>query len=88
MERLVDLDFNFFISGTVLFLFHHPLPVSVSTDLKASSVLSTKTSQSTDCKDCMGFSFFCHVPQLYLWGSPILGEVFVHVTIFKPTIEI
>ena len=25
--------------------------------------------------------FFC-VPQLYLWGSPLLGEIFAYVTIF------
>ena len=24
---------------------------------------------------------FC-VPQLYLWGSPLLGEIFAYVTIF------
>ena len=22
------------------------------------------------------------VPQLYLWGSPLLGEIFAHVTVF------
>ena len=27
------------------------------------------------------FFFFC-VPQLYLWGSPFLGEIFAYVTIF------
>ena len=27
------------------------------------------------------FFFFC-VPQLYLWGSPLLGEIFVYVTVF------
>ena len=27
--------------------------------------------------------FFCFfVPQLYLWGSPLLGEIFVYVTVF------
>ena len=25
--------------------------------------------------------FFC-VPQLYLWGSPLLGEIFAYVTVF------
>ena len=25
--------------------------------------------------------FFC-VPQLYLWGSPLLGEIFTYVTVF------
>ena len=24
--------------------------------------------------------FFC-VPQLYLWGSPLLGEIFAYVTV-------
>ena len=27
------------------------------------------------------FFFFC-VPQLYLWGSPFLGEIFAYVTVF------
>ena len=27
------------------------------------------------------FLFFC-VPQLYLWGSPLLGEIFAYVTVF------
>ena len=30
-------------------------------------------------------SFFCVcvcVPQLYLWGSPLLGEIFANVTVF------
>ena len=27
------------------------------------------------------FIFFC-VPQLYLWGSPLLGEIFAYVTVF------
>ena len=27
------------------------------------------------------FAFFC-VPQLYLWGSPLLGEIFAYVTVF------
>ena len=27
------------------------------------------------------FFFFC-VPQLYLWGSPLLGEIFAYVTAF------
>ena len=26
--------------------------------------------------------FFFHVPQLYLWGSPLLGEIFAYVTVF------
>ena len=36
---------------------------------------------------CLGFVFvlflffFC-VPQLYLWGSPLLGEIFAYVTVF------
>ena len=28
------------------------------------------------------FFFFC-VPQLYLWGSPLLGEIFAYVTVLK-----
>ena len=27
--------------------------------------------------------FFLCVPQLYLWGSPLLGEIFAYVTVFK-----
>ena len=27
------------------------------------------------------FFFFC-VPQLYLWGSPLLGEIFAYITVF------
>ena len=27
------------------------------------------------------FVFFC-VSQLYLWGSPLLGEIFAYVTVF------
>ena len=27
------------------------------------------------------FFVFC-VPQLYLWGSPLLGEIFAYVTVF------
>ena len=33
------------------------------------------------------FFFFC-VPQLYLWGSPFLGEIFAYVTVFNPTIKV
>ena len=33
------------------------------------------------------FNFF-GVPQLYLWGSPLLGEIFAYVTIFNPTIKV
>ena len=29
-----------------------------------------------------GLGFFFGVPQLYLWGSPLLGEIFAYVTIF------
>ena len=38
---------------------------------------------------CNGFfwGFFC-VPQLYLWGSPLLGEIFAYVTVFNPTIKV
>ena len=28
------------------------------------------------------FFFFLCVPQLYLWGSPLLGEIFAYVTVF------
>ena len=28
------------------------------------------------------FFFFFFVPQLFLWGSPLLGEIFAHVTVF------
>ena len=28
------------------------------------------------------FFFFFGVPQLYLWGSPLLGEIFACVTVF------
>ena len=34
------------------------------------------------------FGVFC-VPQLYLWGSPLLGEIFAYVTVFfNPTIKV
>ena len=39
---------------------------------------------------CCCFFFFC-VPQLYLWGSPLLGEIFAYVTVFfflNPTIKV
>ena len=32
-------------------------------------------------KEFFFFFFFC-VPQLYLWGSPLLGEIFAYVTTF------
>ena len=35
-----------------------------------------------------GFFFFFGVPQLYLWGSPLLGEIFAYVTVFNPTIKV
>ena len=28
------------------------------------------------------FFFFFSVPQLYLWGSPLLGEIFAYATAF------
>ena len=31
---------------------------------------------------CKVFLFFFCVPQLYLWGSPLLGEIFAYVTVF------
>ena len=34
------------------------------------------------------FFFFFRVPQLYLWGSPLLGEILAYVTVFfNPTIK-
>ena len=33
------------------------------------------------------FIFFC-VPQLYLWASPFLGEIFAYVTVFNLTIKV
>ena len=35
------------------------------------------------------FFLFC-VPQLYLWGPPLLGEIFAYVTVFffNPTIKV
>ena len=35
-----------------------------------------------------GFFFFFGVPQLYLWSSPLLGEIFAYVTVFNPTIKV
>ena len=33
--------------------------------------------------------FFFGVPQLYLWASPLLGEIFAYVTVFfNPTIKV
>ena len=29
------------------------------------------------------FGFFFCIPQLYLWGSPLLGEIFAYVTVFE-----
>ena len=26
--------------------------------------------------------FFVCIPQLYLWGSPLLGEIFAYVAVF------
>ena len=35
------------------------------------------------------FVFFFCIPQLYLWGSPLLGEIFAYVTVFfNPTIKV
>ena len=35
------------------------------------------------------FFFFLCVPQLYLWGSPLLGEIFAYVTVFfNPTVKV
>ena len=38
---------------------------------------ATPTSVFCFCFVC----FFC-VPQLYLWGSPLLGDIFAYVTVF------
>ena len=38
-----------------------------------------------ECRCCIPVFFvlfFC-VPQLYLWGSPLLGEIFAYVTVFQ-----
>ena len=35
------------------------------------------------------FFFLLCVPQLYLWGSPLLGEIFAYKTVFfNPTIKV
>ena len=34
------------------------------------------------CLFCLFFFFFFLVPQLYLWGSPFLDEIFAYVTVF------
>ena len=31
--------------------------------------------------------FFFYVPQLDLWGSPILGEIFAYVTVFQSNLD-
>ena len=31
---------------------------------------------------CFCFLLFFCVPQLYLWGSPLLGDIFAYVTVF------
>ena len=44
-----------------------------------------------DSSDCFFCLFFFCVPQLYLWGSPLLGEIFAYVTVFfffNPTIKV
>ena len=42
------------------------------------------------CCFCWFFFFFFCVPQLYFWGSPLLGEIFAYVTFFffNPTIKV
>ena len=37
---------------------------------------------------CLFVWFFFCVPQLYLWGSPLLGEIFAYVTVFNPAIKV
>ena len=39
------------------------------------------TNQLSVTLSFFGFFVFC-VPQLYLWGSPLLGEIFTYVTVF------
>ena len=41
--------------------------------------LTTRPSRRFDIRTA-SFFFFC-VPQLYLWGSPLLGEIFAYVTV-------
>ena len=36
----------------------------------------------SECRIFFFFFFFFGVPQLYLWGSPLLGEIFAYVTVF------
>ena len=60
--------------------------------LTLSQYTDTKpTSPSTNFFFLFVFFFFC-VPQLYLWGSPLLGEIFAYVTVFLfffyPTIKV
>ena len=38
--------------------------------------------EATIENDFFFFFFFFGVPQLYLWGSPLLGEIFAYVTVF------
>ena len=38
--------------------------------------------RSSDNSDFFFFFFFFGVPQLYLWGSPLLREIFAYVTVF------
>ena len=42
---------------------------------------SNHTLQSCPTFDALFVCLFC-VPQLYLWGSPLLGEIFAYVTVF------
>ena len=43
--------------------------------------------QRQDPSSSSSSSFF-YVPQLYLWCSPLSGEIFAYVTSFNPTIEV
>ena len=52
---------------------------------------TTPCHKEVDCEASSGplgfFGFFLGgggvcVPQLYLWGSPLLGEIFAYVTVF------
>ena len=63
----------------------HQLMVSVNYRNAVSACPLTPWCQSTI--HTLGFFFvfgccFFGVPQLYLWGSPLLGETFAYVTVF------
>ena len=51
-------------------------------DARVSLKIPTKYLACIDRYDFFFFFFFFCVPQLYLWGSPLLGEIFAYVTVF------